>query len=44
MNDQELRIHAMQMAVRSLEGCSAEMVDIVKMATAIYEFIKGETK
>jgi hypothetical protein len=42
--DKQLRIEAMRLAIAALESCSVEMEDIVKMASEIYEFIKGETK
>lgn len=40
MSDQELRIHAMQLAVKHASNSG----DAIALAQQIYEFIKGETK
>lgn len=42
--DQQLRVEAVRLAVKTLESCPVEMEDIVKMATDIYTFISGEKK
>jgi hypothetical protein len=45
MSDQELRLHAMQMAIKHAENVEhAFDVDLKHIATEIYEFIKGESK
>jgi hypothetical protein len=44
--EQEMRLHAMRLAVKLAETAedAAFDVDIKHIATEIYEFIKGETK
>ena len=44
MSDQELRIHAMQLAVRHSEAGGLSEILLTDLAQKIYEFIKGETK
>jgi uncharacterized protein YggE len=44
-NDQQLRLHAMQMAVKHADSVEhAFDVDLTRIAQEIYDFIKGETK
>ena len=43
MNDKELRVHAVQLAVKALEGRAAES-ELIPLAQQIFEFIQGETK
>jgi hypothetical protein len=42
MSDQEIRLHAMQIAVRHAENRGEG--ELNALAQTIYEFIKGETK
>jgi hypothetical protein len=44
MSDQELRIHAAQLAVKHAGEVGFDETDIISLAKEIYEFIKGETK
>ena len=40
MSNQELRLHAVQIAIKH----AADSSDVLALAQQIYEFIKGETK
>lgn len=42
--DQQLRLHAMQMAVKFAGDQGLSEINLVDIAKEIYEFIKGETK
>jgi len=42
--DQELRLRAMQLAVKFAGEQGLSEIDLVDTAKEIYEFVKGETK
>jgi hypothetical protein len=44
MSDQELRLHAMQMAVEHSKTDGLSEIMLIDLAQQIYEFIKGESK
>lgn len=44
MSDEELRLNAMQLAIRAFQDTAFDDGDIMKLAKQIYKFIKGETK
>lgn len=44
VSDQEVRMYAIQMAVKFHEGTGLSEMDLVPFAQEIYKFITGETK
>ena len=44
MNDKELRVHAVQLAVKHSEAGGLSEIGLIPLAKEIYEFIQGEEK